>query len=75
MLRLKGSNCGVWAMLFKEQAENCRRQATQYVGRAEAPFLLRVASAFDELAAHANSGVIAQREGRQSQDLASNARA
>ena len=75
MLRLKGSNCGVWAMLFKEQAENCRRQATQYVGRAEAPFLLRVASAFDELAVRANSGVIAQREGRQSQDLASNARA
>ena len=75
MLRLKGSNCGVWAMLFKEQAENCRRQATQYVGRAEAPFLLRVASAFDELAISANSGVIAQREARQIQDLASNARA
>jgi thermostable 8-oxoguanine DNA glycosylase len=37
-------------MLFKEQAESCRRQATQYVGRPEAPFLLRVASAFDDLA-------------------------
>jgi len=62
-------------MLFKDQAEKCRRQATQYVGRAEAPFLLRVASAFDELAVRANSGAIAQGEGRQSQDLASNARA
>ena len=37
-------------MMFKEQAENCRRQANEYVGRPEAPFLLRVASAFDELA-------------------------
>jgi hypothetical protein len=62
-------------MLFKEQAEKCRRQATQYVGRAEAPFLLRVASAFDELAVGANSGMIAGREGRQIQGLASNARA
>jgi hypothetical protein len=37
-------------MFFKEQAENCRRQAAQYVGRPEAPFLLNVARAFDELA-------------------------
>jgi hypothetical protein len=37
-------------MMFKEQAENCRRQANEYVGRPEAPFLLRVASVFDELA-------------------------
>ena len=37
-------------MLFEEQAESCRRQATQYAGRPEAPFLLRIASAFDELA-------------------------
>jgi hypothetical protein len=37
-------------MMFKEQAENCRRQACEYAGRPEAPFLLRVASAFDELA-------------------------
>jgi hypothetical protein len=65
----------MWAMLFKEQAENCRRQAAQYVGRAEAPFLLRVASVFDELAVSANSGLIAQRERRRNQDLAPNARA
>lgn len=37
-------------MMFKEQAENCRQQASKFVGRPEAPFLLRVASAFDELA-------------------------
>jgi hypothetical protein len=37
-------------MLFKEQAESCRRQANQYAGRPEAPFLLRIASVFDELA-------------------------
>jgi hypothetical protein len=37
-------------MMFKEQADNCRRQACEYAGRPEGPFLLRVASAFDELA-------------------------
>jgi hypothetical protein len=37
-------------MVFKEQAENCRRQANEFSGRPEAPFLLRVASVFDELA-------------------------
>ena len=47
-------------MQFQEQAESCRRQATQYVGRPEAPFLLRVARAFDELATSGNQGVIAQ---------------
>jgi hypothetical protein len=62
-------------MFFKDQAENCRRQACQYVGRPEAPFLLRVASAFDELAGDANSGVIARRKTRQIQDLTSKARA
>ena len=41
-------------MMFKEQAENCRRQANEFVGRPEAPFLLRVASAFDELAIDEN---------------------
>jgi len=62
-------------MLFKEQAENCRLQATQYVGRPEAPFLLRVASAFDELAVTTKSGVIAHRENRRNRDLTSSARA
>ena len=46
--RRKGS--GVGTMIFKEQAESCRKQASEFVGRPEAPFLLRVASAFDELA-------------------------
>jgi len=47
-------------MLFKEQAESCRRQANQYAGRPEAPFLLRVAQAFDELAVSTDPSVIAQ---------------
>lgn len=37
-------------MMFKDQAENCRQQANDFIGRPEAPFLLRVANAFDELA-------------------------
>jgi hypothetical protein len=37
-------------MMFKEQAEKCRKQADEFAGRPEAPFLLRVASAFEELA-------------------------
>lgn len=37
-------------MMFKDQAEKCRQQACEYAGRPEAPFLLRVASAFDDLA-------------------------
>lgn len=37
-------------MLFKEEADSCRRKANEYVGRPEAPFLLKVAHAFDELA-------------------------
>lgn len=36
-------------MMFKEQADKCRKQANEFAGRPEAPFLLRVASAFDEL--------------------------
>lgn len=42
-------------MMFKEQAENCRKQAGEYAGRPEAPFLLRVASAFEQLATDADS--------------------
>jgi hypothetical protein len=37
-------------MLFREEANSCRRQAAAYVGQPEGPFLLRVARAFDELA-------------------------
>lgn len=38
-----------------EEAENCRRQALAYAGRPEAPFLLRVAKAFEALNDHAGS--------------------
>ena len=34
---------------FQEEAENCRRQALEFSGKPEETFLLRVASAFDEL--------------------------
>lgn len=37
-------------MLLREEADSCRRQAAAYVGQPEGPFLLRVATAFDELA-------------------------
>jgi hypothetical protein len=39
-------------MMFREQADKCRKQANEFAGRPEAPFLLRVASAFEELADH-----------------------
>jgi hypothetical protein len=35
---------------FIAEAENCRRQAADFVGRPERPFLLGVANAFEELA-------------------------
>jgi hypothetical protein len=34
---------------FGGEAEKCRRQAEQFAGRPEAPFLLRVARSFEEL--------------------------
>lgn len=37
---------------LEEEAENCRRRALAYLGRPEAPFLLRVARAFEDLARH-----------------------
>ena len=36
-------------MSFTEEAEKCRSQALAYLGKPEAPFLLRVARAFDQL--------------------------
>jgi hypothetical protein len=45
-------------MMFREQAEKCRRQAGEFAGRPEAPFLLRVASAFDDLAMESDSRLI-----------------
>jgi hypothetical protein len=53
-------------MMFKQQAENCRKQASEFAGRPEAPFLLRVASAFDELAMVDESAVHVRAEVRQS---------
>lgn len=46
-------------MLFKEEADSCRRKASEFAGRPEAPFLLRVARAFDELAISDDSGAVA----------------
>ena len=37
-----------------EEAENCRRQALSYLGKPEAPFLLRVAKAFEDLESGGN---------------------
>jgi hypothetical protein len=52
-------------MIFQEQAENCRRQATQYVGRPEAPFLLSVARAFEDLGRAANPAAFVELNGGQ----------
>jgi hypothetical protein len=45
-------------MMFREQAEKCRMQASEFAGRPEAPFLLSVACAFDELAVEADARLI-----------------
>jgi hypothetical protein len=37
-------------MLLFEEARNCRVEAERFVGKAEAPFLLHLAEAFEELA-------------------------
>lgn len=37
-------------LLYRLEAERCRLQATAYLGRPEAPFLLRIARAFEQLA-------------------------
>lgn len=57
------SNSGGSIMMFKEQAESCRRQANDYAGRPEAPFLLSVARAFDELATKNDSPALARDSG------------
>ena len=36
---------------LEEEAEDCRRKALAYIGRPEAPFLMRVAREFDRIAA------------------------
>ncbi len=45
-------------MMFKEQANKCRMQASEFAGRPEGPFLLRAASLFDELAMEADARLI-----------------
>jgi hypothetical protein len=51
---------------FKDEAEECRRQAaTAFVGKPEEPFLLRLADMFEELAskpARPGSGAAAPRK-------------
>ena len=37
-------------MLLQHEADYCRRQALRFEGKPEAPFLLQLASAFEELA-------------------------
>jgi hypothetical protein len=36
-------------MDYSKEAEACRRKALRYLGKPEAPFLLQVARAFDDL--------------------------
>jgi hypothetical protein len=36
-------------MDFSKEAESCRQEALRHLGKPEAPFLLRVARAFDDL--------------------------
>jgi hypothetical protein len=50
-------------MLFKEEADSCRRKANEYIGRPEAPFLLNVARVFDELAVQTDSTAFIRRDG------------
>jgi hypothetical protein len=38
-------------MLLQEEADKCRREASRFQGKPEAPFLLHLAEAFDDLAA------------------------
>jgi hypothetical protein len=39
-----------------EHAENCRRQALSYLGRPEAPFLLRLAREFERIDKEVSDG-------------------
>jgi hypothetical protein len=61
---------GVGAMMFREQAEKCRKQADEFAGRPEAPFLLRVASVFEELASEPAPHVRAHRPSETERDTA-----
>lgn len=58
-------------MLFKEEADSCRRKANEYIGRPEAPFLLNVARAFDDLATNENAIATVRLERRDSGQFSS----
>ena len=47
---LEGPTPAGLTLSFEEEAEECRRKALAYVGRPEAPFLIKVAREFDRLA-------------------------
>jgi hypothetical protein len=51
---------------LRDEAEECRRKAMAYLGKPEAPFLLHVARAFDDLARKGaiDGEVEAKRDGR-----------
>lgn len=51
-------------MFFAEEAEKCRSQASAFAGKPEAPFLLRIARAFDELALDHPARDVPRREDR-----------
>lgn len=43
-------------MLLQHEADHCRREAMRFEGKPEAPFLLHLASAFEELALGSQAG-------------------
>ena len=43
-------------MLLQHEADHCRREAMRFEGKPEAPFLLHLASAFEELALASQAG-------------------
>jgi hypothetical protein len=55
-------------MLLSEEARNCRVQAERFAGKAEAPFLLHLAEAFEELAVKEQPRTSAGRHRRQAAD-------
>jgi len=55
-------------MLLSEEARNCRVQAQRFAGKAEAPFLLHLAEAFEELAVKEPRRTSAERPRRQAAD-------
>ena len=46
-------------MFLLQEAEKCRREAAAFRGKPEAPFLLNIARAFEELASRGQSSATA----------------